>query len=57
MGLEKATHKENVEEGVRIFEESQGRSCLDELVHNSIIVALGPLGDCLQVLVHVVSEY
>ena len=30
---------------------------MDELVRNSVVVALGPLGDRLQVLVHLVSEY
>jgi hypothetical protein len=53
-GLEEATDEEDVEEGVRIFEEFQGRSCLDELVRNCVVVALG---DRLQVLVHLVSEY
>ena len=53
-GLEKATGEEDVEEGVHIFEEFQGRSCLDELVRNCVVVSLG---DHLQVLVHLVSEY
>ena len=53
-GLEKAANEEDVEEGVRILEEFQGRSCLDELVRNCVVVALG---DRLQVLVHLVSEY
>ena len=53
-GLEKAANEEDVEEGVRIFEEFQSRSCLDEFVRNSVVVALG---DRLQVLVHLVSEY
>lgn len=53
-GLEEAAHEEDVEEGVRIFEEFQGRSCLDELVRNCVVVALG---DSLEVLVHLISEY
>jgi hypothetical protein len=53
-GLDLKEGEENVEEGVRIFEEFQGRSCLDGLVRNSVVVALG---DRLQVLVHLVSEY
>ena len=52
--LEKAANEEDVEKGVRIFEEFQSRSCLDELVRNSVVVALG---NRLQVLVHLVSEY
>jgi hypothetical protein len=53
-GLEEAANEEDVKEGVRILEEFQGRSCLDELVRNSVVVTLG---DRLQVLVHLVSEY
>jgi hypothetical protein len=53
-GLEEATDKEDVEEGVRIFEEFQGRSCLDEFVRNGVVVSLG---DSLQVLIHLISEY
>ena len=51
---EKATDEEDVKEDVHIFEEFQGRSCLDELVRNCPVVALG---DSLQVLVYLVSEY
>jgi len=53
-GLEKAADDEDVEKSIGIFEEFQCRSCLDELVRNCVVIALW---DCLEVLVHLISEY
>jgi hypothetical protein len=53
-GLDKAADEEDVEECIRIFEEFQGRSGLDELVGNRVVVALG---NSFEVLVHLISEY
>jgi hypothetical protein len=53
-GLEKAADEEDVEECVCIFEEFEGRSGLDELVGNRVVVAWG---DSLEVFVHLISEY
>ena len=52
--LEEASDDEDVEECVCIFEELQGRSGLDELVGNRVVVALW---DGFEVLVHLISEY
>ena len=53
-GLEKAADNEDVEKSIGIFEEFQCRSCLDELVRDCVVIALW---DCLEVLVHLISEY
>jgi hypothetical protein len=53
-GLEKAADNEDVEKGVGIFEEFQSRSGLNEFVRNCVVITLR---DCLQVLVHLISEY
>jgi len=53
-GLEEPADDENVEEGVRIFEEFQRRSRLDEFVRDSVVVSWG---DGFKVLVHLIFEY
>jgi hypothetical protein len=40
-GLEKAADEKDVKEGVRIFEEFQGRSRLDELICDCVVVSWG----------------
>lgn len=52
--LEEASDDEDVEECVCIFEELQGRSGLDELVGNRVVIALW---NGFEVLVHLISEY